>query len=83
MNLELILNFFMWCSIINYSLLLLWVILFIFAHDLMKKLNEFLFRRKLEYFDTLHYAGIGLYKIAIFLFNIIPLISLFIITKNS
>ena len=69
----------MWCSIINYSVLILWVVLFVFAHDTMKNLNDKLLRRKIEHFDTLHYAGIGLYKIGIILFNIVPWVVLVII----
>ena len=34
MNLETVRSFFLWCSVINYAVLLLWVVIFWFAHDL-------------------------------------------------
>ncbi len=52
-----------------------------FAHDTMKHLNDAVIRRKTEHFDTLHYAGIGLYKIGIILFNIVPWIALTIMRQ--
>ena len=72
MNLEMARNFFMWCTIINSSILILWFALFVFAHDSLKALKVKVLRRKIEHFDTLNYAGIGLYKIAIILFNLVP-----------
>lgn len=72
MNLEMARNFFMWCSIINYGLLILWAGLFVFAHDSYQSFNEFMIRRKIEHFDTLHYAGIALFKLAVILFNLVP-----------
>ena len=80
MTIESARRFFMWCSIINYCLLILWVILFVCAHDLMKRFNEFMLRRKIEHFDTVHYTGIAFYKICIILFNIVPWIVLVIIS---
>lgn len=72
MNLEIVRNFFIGCLVINYSLLIVWFLLFVFAHDSIKNLNDRLFRRKIEHFDTLNYAGIALYKIGIILFNLVP-----------
>ena len=79
MKLETARSFFMWCSIINYGVLIFWAALFVFAHDSLKTLNERLLQRKIEHFDTIHYAGMGLYKLGIFLFNIVPWIVLVII----
>jgi ABC-type transport system involved in cytochrome c biogenesis permease subunit len=76
MNLELIRNFLMWSAILNYCILLLWIGIFILAHDFYKNLNERVFGRTIPYFDTIHYSGIALYKLGIIFFNIIPLIVL-------
>jgi hypothetical protein len=40
----------MWCSIINYSVLIIWFVLFVFAHDSMNAWNDFMLRRKCEHF---------------------------------
>ena len=79
MNTEMARDFFKWCSIINYALLISWVLFFVFAHDSYKRFNETMLRRKLEHFDTLHYAGIALFKLGIILFNIVPWIALVIV----
>jgi hypothetical protein len=76
MNVEVAQSFFMWCAIINYSILILWCILFVFAHAWMERLNDAVLRRKIEHFDTIQYSGIALYKIGIILFNIVPWIAL-------
>jgi hypothetical protein len=81
-SLEVLKNFFMWCSIFNYLILISWVLLFLFAHNPMKKFIEFIFRRKFEYYDTLHFAGISLYKTCIIIFNIVPWIVLAILTRK-
>jgi hypothetical protein len=83
MNLEMARNFFMWCSIMNYGLLILWAGLLVFAHDSFQRFNEFMLRRKIERFDTLHYAGLSFYKIGIILFNIVPWIALVIIRRAA
>ena len=53
MNLEIARNFFMWCSIMNYGLLVLWACLLVFAHDSYQRFNELMLRRKIEHFDNL------------------------------
>ncbi len=70
----------LWCVIINYVLLLIWVGLFIFAHDWMYRWHRWLFAFSVETFDTLHYAGMGIYKIAIILCLLVPLIVLSLTT---
>jgi hypothetical protein len=76
MNLETLREFFLWCWVINYSLLILWSVLLVFAHDSYQKFNEVLLRRRIESFDTLQYAGIALYKLGIILFNLVPWVAL-------
>ncbi|CCE21909.1 MULTISPECIES: DUF6868 family protein [Methylotuvimicrobium] len=79
MNIELIRDVLLWCSIINFSVLLLWGLLFISAHDWMYRLHGHWFRLPVEQFDAIHYAGMALYKIGIILFNLVPYIALHIV----
>lgn len=81
MSLEVAKNFFMWCSIINYGLLILWFVILVVARDGLKSLTETLLRRKLEHFDTMQFAGITFFKLGIILFNIVPWIAMTIILK--
>jgi hypothetical protein len=66
----------LWCAIINYAILLVWFLFFILAHDWMYLLHSRWFRFSIEQFDTLHYAGMSIYKLGILLLNLVPYIAL-------
>ncbi len=79
MSIELVRDVLLWCTVINYGILLFWVLIFITAHDWMYRLHGRWFRLPAEQFDALHYAGMAVYKIGIFLFNLVPFIALHIV----
>ena len=79
MSLEHTRNFLMWCTVINYGILLVWFLAFALAHDWMRRLHGRWFRLSDEQFDALHYAGMTIYKIAILMFNLVPFVVLSII----
>jgi hypothetical protein len=79
MNIEVIRQFFLWCTVINYAVLLVWFLLFVFAHDWMRRLHGRWFRMADEQFDALHYWGMSIYKIGILLLNLVPFLVLAII----
>ena len=72
MTLELFRAVLGWVAILNIVLLLVWAGLFICARSWMVKLHSRWFRLSPEVFDAMHYAGMGLYKIGIWMFLIIP-----------
>ncbi|MGR9087999.1 MAG: DUF6868 family protein [Gammaproteobacteria bacterium] len=78
MNLELVRDILLWCTVINYGMLLLWALTFVRAHEWMHRLHGRWFRLPVEQFDAIHYAGMAFYKIAIFLFNLVPYVALHI-----
>ena len=80
MSITMALRFLLWCTVINYGLLLVWALLFLLAHDWMLRLHGRWFRLTVEQFDALHYAGMTLYKLAIILFNLVPYLALLMIT---
>ena len=63
----------------NYSLLLLWFGMFCFAHDWIYGLHSRWFKLSTQTFDTLHYAGMSVYKIGIILLNIAPFVALWFV----
>lgn len=69
----------LFCTIVNYVILLIWAGVFILAHDWMYKLHNRWFKIPVETFDAIHYAGMAGYKIAVILFNLGPLIALWIL----
>jgi hypothetical protein len=79
MSLEVLRNFLLWCTVINYGILLVWFLVFTIARDRFHSLHGRWFRLSGEQFDTLHYAGMSVYKIGILLFNLVPYVSLYIV----
>lgn len=66
-----------WSALINYIILLLWFIVFAVAHDWMYRLHGRWFNLRLETFDALHYGGMAVYKLGIFLLNLVPFLVLY------
>lgn len=76
MNLEILCDFFLWCALINYAILLVWFVSFILRRDWIQRLHGRWFHLSADRFDTLHYGGMSVYKIGILLFNLVPYFAL-------
>jgi hypothetical protein len=79
MNIQLLTSFFMWCTIINFGLLILFTIMIIPAEDLVYRIHSKWFSFSRETFNVVIYSFLGLYKIAILVFNLVPWIALLIV----
>lgn len=81
MDIDLLTQFFMWCTIINGALLLLSFMCVVFgaASDAIYRLHTKWFPMSRETFNAALYLGIGIYKILVFVFNLVPWIVLTII----
>ena len=79
MELETIRAFFAWCSVINIALLLWWALFLLLAHDWTYRMHSKWFKISVEQFDTIHYAGIAIFKLGVFMFNLVPYFALRII----
>ena len=71
-------TFLLWCTVINYGILLVWFLVFVFAHEWILRIHGRWFHLSHDQFDALHYAGMSIYKTGIMLFNLVPLIVLYI-----
>jgi hypothetical protein len=71
----------LWCTVINYGVLLVWFLFFMLAHEWMYGCHSRWFHVSVEQFDALHYGGMALYKIGILLFNLVPYIALRIVGR--
>jgi hypothetical protein len=69
-------DFLLYSLIINYVILLLWFGVFVLAHDWIYRLHTRWFNISMQTFDTIHYAGLAIYKIGIILLNLVPLLVL-------
>ncbi len=79
MNLAIARDVLLWCTAINYGVLLCWFLVFVFAHDWMFRLHGRWFRLPVEQFDAIHYAAMAVYKIGILLLNLVPYVALLIV----
>ncbi|MFC1709887.1 DUF6868 family protein [Candidatus Omnitrophota bacterium] len=68
-----------WCSVINIGLLLWWFLILMLAHDWVYRFHSKWFKLPVESFDAIHYAGIAFFKMAIFVFNVVPYFALGIV----
>ena len=79
MNLAIARDVLLWCTAINYGVLLCWFLVFVFAHEWMFRLHGRWFRLPVEQFDAIHYAAMAVYKIGILLLNLVPYVALLIV----
>ena len=71
---------FLLCSLLmNYIILMIWFLLFIFARNWMKQVHDKWFQLSDTTFDAIHYGGMAIYKIGILLLNVVPFIALYLI----
>jgi len=79
MDIAAIRAFFMWCTIINGGLLMLSFLVCACAGDWIHRIHSRWFPISKEAFNMAIYCGIGLFKMAVFLFNLVPYLALVII----
>lgn len=79
MDIQALTDFFMWCSIINGGLLLFWAFFIMLAPDLVYRIQTKWVPISRENFDIAMYSFIGLFKLFILVFNLVPYIVLTII----
>ena len=79
MNIQMLTRFFMWCTILNVALLALSSLMCICAKDWVYQMHSKWFPISREAFNVAMYSFIGLYKILVIVFNLIPYIALLII----
>ena len=72
-------DFLLWSAIINYLVLIIWFGAFVFLNGFLRKLHGRWFDIEAKTFDALHYGGMAVYKILVLVFNVVPLLSLYMI----
>ena len=76
MSVDIVRNFLLWCTVINYVLLVIWFLLYVLPHEWLYRIWGRWFRLTAEQFDAVNFAGIALYKLGILLFNLVPYLAL-------
>lgn len=83
MDTSFLVSFLLWCTILNYIVLLAWFGAFLLAHDRLYRLHGRWFHIPARRFDAIHYSGMAIYKIGILLFNLTPLLALYILGRGA
>ncbi len=79
MDIQTLASFFMWCAVMNGSLLILWTIVLIVAPDFVYRTQSKWFPISRETFNVVIYSFLGLFKIVFLVFNVVPYVVLLII----
>jgi hypothetical protein len=61
MSIDVVRSALLWCTVINYVLLMVWFLLFVLAHQWFYRLCARWFRLTEEQFDAINFAGIAFY----------------------
>ena len=76
MDIRALTEFFMWCTVINGSLLILWITICVVAPDLVYRTQNKWFPIPRETFNVVIYSFLGLFKILFLVFNLVPYMAL-------
>ncbi len=79
MDIQTVTTFFMWCTIINGGLLIVWSGFSVFAPDRVYGTQSRWFPIRRDIFDVVLYSFIGLFKILFLVFNLVPYLALLIV----
>ncbi len=79
MNLKTIRRTLLWCTLINFILVIVWFLAVWLGHDWMYDFNRNWSRVSVEEFDAVNYAGIALYKLGNLLFCLVPCVALYLV----
>ncbi len=79
MDIQTLIRFFMWCTIINGALLVFWATMCILTPDLVYRTQSKWFPIPRETFNVVIYSFLGLFKIVFLVFNVVPYVALLIV----
>lgn len=79
MDIQTLTKFFMWCTILNGALMVIWSVFCIFAADFVYRVHSKWFAMPRETFNVVIYAFLGFFKVIFMVFSVIPYVALLII----
>ncbi len=79
MDTQTLTRFFLWCTVMNGALLLLWTTLCLLAPDLLYRIQSKWFPIPRETYNVVIYSFLGLLKIVFLVFNVVPYVALRIV----
>lgn len=82
MTLETVRDFLAWCTVINFVFLFIAGLLSIGINDWSSRLQSKLFRLTVEEARAFNYKILGIYKVLIVVFNLVPYLALRVIVNQ-
>jgi hypothetical protein len=82
MDIRTLTEFFKWCTIINVAVFIFSTIMIIAVPDFIYNAHGQMFNMPREAFDVVIYSFLGLYKIVILVFNLVPYVALRIVERK-
>ncbi|HDQ44574.1 MAG TPA: hypothetical protein ENN17_03620 [bacterium] len=79
MDTQTLTRFFLWCTVIDGGLLILWAIFFLWGPDFVYRIMKRGFSLSREKHDEIFYLLLGVFKIFFLVFNLVPYLALRII----
>ena len=79
MDIDSVRGFFMWCTIINAGVLIFTFLMCISMADFIYKMHSKLYPISREAFNVAIYSFMGIYKLFVIVFNLVPFIALAIV----
>jgi hypothetical protein len=80
MNIAILKEFLLWCMLINIGLMVMSFLLIMLCKDWAYSIHSKIFKISKEQFHLCCYCFLGLYKVLIFVFNVVPLLALVVIS---
>ena len=72
MDIEMLTRFLAWCSVVNIVLFLLWSFFVMVLSEFTFNLQRRFLNISRDFFNAANYAGLGLFKLFIWCFNLTP-----------
>lgn len=81
MTVELVTAVLGWCTLINFVLLVWWLLFVVFARDWTYRIHSRWFKMSEESFASIHYTLMGTFKMLVIVFNLVPYLALRIVAS--
>jgi len=78
MDIQMLTPFFMWCTILNFGMLVITSLVFLFGMDLVYRIHSRWFPMPRETFNVVLYCFVGFYKLMVITFSLVPYLALVI-----
>lgn len=82
MGIQVLKAFLGWCLVINFGVLLVWLLFLTLGRDFVRSRHRRWFDIPKPAFEQMQYAGMALYKMATLMFNAVPYIALHLIVRR-